>query len=178
MPAGATINSVTLALTDASGAGALAPSNFELHRMLNGWSEGAGAGIQTAASGEVTWNSQAHAQNLWGVPGGEAGVDFSAAASGSYDTGSGALQFTSTAGMVGDVQLWLDSRSANHGWIMLSDAEDIPRTARRFASGEDASRSPVLTIDFTPVPEPVHAAGLAAGVLGLWAVLRRRQAQG
>lgn len=174
VPAGATINSVSLALSDQSNNTVVA-SNFGLHRMLKDWDEGGGAGIVNAADGEVTWNSQAQAGALWAAPGGRAGEDFQAAASGTYNTGAGGFVFASAPGLVGDVQSWVDSPASNYGWIMVSDAEGTQRTARRLGSREDGAGSPVLTIDYTPVPEPAQVAGAATMLLG-YGIYRRHKA--
>jgi hypothetical protein len=180
VPADATINSVTLELTNVSRAPGPA-SDFELHRQLKSWTEGAGAGIQPAADGEVTWDSRAHNVELWDAPGGLAGTDFAAAISGDLNTGGDTLVFSSTSGLVADVQAWLDAPAGNFGWMLLSDDETSARTARRIASRESAD-APLLTIDYTPVPEPAAlTAATAAAALGFGLARRRgrcRQAAG
>ena len=60
----------------------------------------------------------------------------------------GDYTFPSTASLVADVQSWIDSPDSNHGWILISQSEDVSRTARRFGSRESSS-PPVLTVEFT-----------------------------
>ncbi len=73
----------------------------------------------------------------------------------------------SSAGLVTDVQDNLDNPAGNHGWIILGD-EATDYTARQIMSREapTVSERPVLKITFTPLPEPIPA----AGVLGLSAL--------
>lgn len=172
LPADATINSVTLTLTDISG-GTFQASNFELHRVLVDWGEGTKTGNQgqPASSGEATWNARFHSVTDWNAPGGNAGTDYASAVSGatlvSPALGTNVYQFGSTSSMVADVQLWRDTPGANFGWILISDSEGTPQTSRRFASREDAlGRAPVLRVDFTTVPEPGTVALLSVAVVG------------
>jgi hypothetical protein len=76
--------------------------------------------------------------------------------------------------MVADVQSWLNNPAGDFGWFLMAQSESTLGTARRFASDEDAlGRGPVLTIDYTTVPEPstLGLLGLAAGAV-VWC--RRR----
>jgi hypothetical protein len=173
IPAGSTIHSATLTLTDTSG-GSFQPSTFELHRLLVDWGEGGKTGNQgqPATTGEATWNSRFHSVTDWSAPGAVAGTDYAGAISGatlvSPVLGTNVYVFASTATMVADVQLWVDTPAANFGWILISDSEGTPQTSRRFASREDSlGRAPVLTVEFTPVPEPATLALLAVGALWL-----------
>ncbi len=183
VPAGATINAVTLTLeVVGQPVDGDAPSNFELHRMLVGWGEGTGSGSPPslgapALSGEACWNSPAALTPLtWGASGGLAGVDFAADRSGDtyiYGVGLSPYVFDSTPGLVADVQSWINQPASNFGWMMLTDDESVIFSARRFASREDPFRSPMLQIDFTPVPEP---GAISLGILGgitIFVLLRR-----
>jgi hypothetical protein len=124
VPAGATINSVTLTLhlsKTTSGA-----QNAALHRALMDWGEGTsnaalagnpnggeGGGIH-ATNGDVTWFYTFFITQKWTTPGG----DFVATASASTSVnGVGSYQWTG-AGLVGDVQQWLSNPSMNFGWIV------------------------------------------------------------
>jgi hypothetical protein len=177
LPAGSIINSVSFSLFDVSSpAGVLVPSNFELRRVLVDWNEGTKNGL-IAADGEVTWNAAKHNQVNWAAPGGAAGTDFSGTSSGSkfVDTALITNVWASTAGMVADVQSWLDLPAANFGWIILSDNEAAPRTARRWASREDSlGRGPRLLVDYTVIPEPGAVALTLLGVGLAGATARRR----
>jgi hypothetical protein len=153
MPRGATITSVALKLTvtrtPSSGGTA---SRFELHPVLQDWGEGNKAGASTGAratAGEATWNVRLAPAVLWGQPGGAAPGDFSAAASAITEVdGQGSYTFASTSNTVADVQSWLDNPAANFGWIVLSQSENIPATAVRFASREGGASAPHLTITY------------------------------
>ena len=174
IPPGAVINAVTLTLTVTASAGG--NPTFELHPMLVDWGEGAGLGQlgSPAGSGESTWNTRLTPGTLWGAPGGLAGTDFAAASSVSAVVGTGTLVFGSTPGLVAGLQDWVDHPVDDFGWMLLAQAEGAAGTARRFASREDApGRGPVLTVDFTVVPEPGTAGILGLGVV-VWGFWRRR----
>ena len=87
----------------------------------------------------------------------------------------------STAGMVADVQSWLDTPASNFGWIVIGD-EGQPRTAFFFDSRQNQDVPPVppeLTIEFTPAVPTVSAWGmlLLSGLVvaaGLVVAKRRR----
>ena len=69
-------------------------------------------------------------------------------------------EFESTFDTVADLQLWLNHPENNFGWMLISQSEDTPFTARRFNSREEPfGNVPFLTVDFE-VPEP--------GTLALW----------
>jgi hypothetical protein len=149
IPAGATINSVTLQLNmDMSIVGAV---NNNLHRATADWGEGAsdaggqeGTGIQ-AEPGDATWLHTFYDSSFWGSAGG----DFAGASSASASvSGPGAYTWGSTPQMVADVQAWLDSPGGNFGWIVIGNEGSFP-TAKRFSAREGAS-PPTLTVDFTP----------------------------
>jgi hypothetical protein len=130
------------------------PSTFELRRVNQSWGEGAGTGNlgSPANNDEATWNARFFPSLLWSRPGGVAPDDFAAVESSTTTIdAAGDYTFPSTSTMVADVQAWLDSVDANHGWILMSQSENVPRTARRFGSRESGS-PPSLTIDFLAPP--------------------------
>jgi len=177
IPANAVITSVTLTLnvTAANGPN----STFDLHPMLVSWGEGNKTGPTgaPASAGEATWNARFNSSTLWSTPGGAAGADYSATSSDSaFISGLGSYTFGSTPGLVEDVQNWLDHPSGDFGWMLLSQSEGTMSTARRFASREDTlGRGPLLSIDYSVVPEPSTLAlfGLGIGAFA-WAHRRRR----
>jgi len=123
IPAGSTINSVTLAMTVTRG-GNHAGATMTLHRVTTAWGEGTnGCGIkgggqgEPAVNGAATWNSAMHNQTLWGAPGG----DYLATASGSALVDTTTPVWSSTAEMVNDVQGWLDGTLPNNGWVLIGD---------------------------------------------------------
>jgi len=187
IPPGATILSVDLALAvtrvpDAS----RVDSSFSLYRMLVPWGEGNKVAIENrggqgapATAGEATWNDRLLGSASWGAPGGAPGVDFLANSSGSqyiYDVGRSPYHFTE---LVGDVQGWVNNPQSNFGWMLISDDETTPFTARRFGSREEPfGNVPTLTIDYELVPEPgtfwLCGLGLAAFGIGRWRRIPKR----
>lgn len=184
IPAGATILNAYLSLdVIRQPAMDLQPATFQLRRVLTSWGEGdktpaeegsPGLGAPGTA-GDATWLSRFVGGNSWSTPGGAAGVDFSARVSSTtfvYGIGE-PVQFESTPELTADVQLWLDNPGANFGWMLLPEDERIRKSARSFASREDANGGPMLVIEFTPVPEPAASALIGVGLLAL-VCLRRR----
>jgi uncharacterized protein (TIGR03382 family) len=186
LPAESQILSVTLTLEvvrQPSGGGT--PSNFGLFRVLRAWGEGTqvpeapnspGLG-SPAAPGESTWQHRFAPDAAWAEPGGAPGVDYAASSSSEalvYGTDRTPYVFESTPQLVSDVQGWLDGSTPNHGWMLISDAEGEPRTARSFASREDAFLAPRLLVEFQAVPEPTCVSLGAVGLALVWALRRRR----
>jgi hypothetical protein len=151
IPAGATINAVTLTLAINTPLPANA-NTVRLHRVLAEWGEGTsaapmGEGVGApATAGDATWTARILNTANWTTPGG----DFAPAVSASQPVsgGSGNAVFSS-AGMVADVQAWVNNPAANFGWILVAQDETGP--AVRFASREGAP-APALLIDFTTGP--------------------------
>jgi len=156
VPAGATINSITLALhMSRTIAG---NQTVSLHRVLAGWGEGSSnagsneGGGGPATTGDATWLHRFFNAALWSTPGG----DFAAAASATTPVGGiGSYTWNSTAQLVADVQLWLDSPSQNFGWLVRGN-ESANTTAKRFDSRENVTPSfrPTLTINFSGGSSP------------------------
>ncbi|MGI8908725.1 MAG: DNRLRE domain-containing protein [Candidatus Sumerlaeaceae bacterium] len=104
---------------------------------------------QGAASqpGDATWNSAADGQTSWTTAGG----DFSGATSGSGAVDiAGTISLFTGAGMVQDVQSWLNGSAQNFGWVLLGNEASV-WNAKRFVSSEGISgQRPQLTITFAP----------------------------
>lgn len=159
IPAGATIQSVSLELYQLKHSSGSVVEDFVLHRLTQAWGEGtsstvSGAGT-TATSGDATWVHRLFSNDLWISPGG----DFDPSVSGTGAIGivdNTAYTFGSQSGLVADVQNWLNSPGTNFGWILRAANESMPSNAREFASGENltSSRWPTLTVEYTAVPEP------------------------
>ena len=151
IPAGATINGATLTLTVINVNGP--DSTFMLHRLLASWGEGNGSDRSIgspATPGEATWNNRLAPSTAWATPGG----DFVLTASASQAVvGFGAQSFSSD-GLAADMQLWLDNPGTNFGWLLLSDAEAVSGTIRRFAGRLDPNTPPQLVVDYTPAASP------------------------
>ena len=131
---------LTLAVTKVPLGGA--DSIFELRRVLQAWNES-----------EATWNNRNGTNMPWSSPGGAEPTDFSSTASAAIAiNGLGSYAFDSTTNLIADVQLWVDNSSANFGWIVLTQLEDVGKTARHFASREAGASAPTLVVDFIPPP--------------------------
>ncbi len=130
------------------------PSTFALHRMLKAWTEGDKATFSTgspASDGETTWSNRFHPSVSWSAPGASAGLDFASLVSSSTSISStGSYTFASSLAAAADVQAWLDRPQENHGWIVVSQSEEISETGRRIGSREDLPNAPVLEIDYVP----------------------------
>lgn len=152
IPAGSTINSVTLMLNLSRTM--TGDETVALHRLLEDWGEGtsnadANEGMGAPATeGDATWIHTFFDTQLWTTAGGS----FDSTVSGSTVVGAiGPYSWGSTAQMVADVQGWLDDPSSNFGWILIGD-EANTMTAKRFDSlqNSNAANRPMLTIDYNP----------------------------
>ncbi len=187
IPANATITSATLQLeVIREPSCGFAASAFGLFRVLQPWGEGVNVPTDNpgglgapAMPGDATWNSRfAGTGQSWATPGGAPGTDYSANLSSSatiYGVGESPYQFESTLDTTADLQLWLTHPGTNFGWMLISQSEDTPFTARRFASREDPfGRGPTLTVDFEVVPEPGPISLCALGLISLALFGRQR----
>lgn len=153
VPAGSTINSVSLTLrmsrtTD----GAI--RRMSIYKLQQDWGEGTsdafgneGSGT-TSTSGDATWIHRFYNLDQWTIPGGT----FNNIGPSTSSNVGGTGDYTwSSAPMAADVQQWLDNPATNFGWILVGD-ESTTRTARRFNSRQHgtANTRPRLLINFTP----------------------------
>ena len=176
IPSGVTIDSVTLDLFLVQ-AQPFA-SEVKLHEVLTEWGEGAssagnrGGGGAIAKANDATWLHTFFNVATWTNPGG----DFAAVASASTLVGSEGVTYRwpSTPGLVADVQGWLDAPATNHGWLLHGD-ESQSGTAKAFGTREnsDIAVRPLLTVTFSPVPEPGAFVSLLGG-MGMLLLFRRR----
>ncbi len=157
IPAGSRVLAATVT-TSSTNSAQPAPLTSDWHRLLADWSEGpavAGGGGGAgglAQSGDVTWLHRDHTSVLWNTPGG----DYAAAPSFSMQlVAVGASSSTLTAGLVADVQTWVDNPIGNFGWLVRAD-ETQPSTATRLASRESGS-GPQLQVTY-----------LTPGAVGAW----------
>lgn len=150
IPAGATVNSVTFTLT----VDTPLPTNtntVRLHRALANWGEGSSRALMGEGGGaaatpnDVTWTARFFNTANWTTPGG----DFAPTASATQRVGvaSGPIVYATTAGLVADVQAWVNNAATNFGWFLI--AQDEAGAAVRFFSRE-GSPAPSLIVDFTP----------------------------
>jgi len=156
IPAGSTINSVTLSLS-CTKARLNTNFNFRLHRLLSNWGEGTsntgnsqqGRG-ETPTTGDATWQHTFYSTQFWSTPGG----DYNGTASATTPVGGvGSYTWGSTSGMVADVQNWLNNPAQNFGWIVIGD-ESRTETAKQFATrentGSGGALKPSLIVNYTP----------------------------
>lgn len=153
VPPGSIVNSATLTLyMSRTSVGSV---SVTAHRVLADWGEGMsdaagneGAG-GVAAANDATWVHRFYNVDFWAVAGG----DFTAGASATTTVGGTGSYNWSSAGLVADVQSWVDEPATNYGW-MLRAPEGGGRSAKRFDSVQNVNetRRPMLTLDFTPPP--------------------------
>ncbi|MBA4106418.1 MAG: hypothetical protein C0485_11725 [Pirellula sp.] len=191
VPAGAVIQNVKLTMV--MGQLPTEPEEFstiELHRVSASWGEGTtqqqnppndsfgGMGQGAPAhDGDVTWSSRfwGSPPTPWSTPGG----DFNAAVSGAAAIGlpiDVPYSWDSTAGMVADVQDWLDNPAANNGWILKNVDETSMSTFRVFYSRQTATAAwrPQLTIEYQMIPEPTSLAMAGSAFAGCVIAATRR----
>jgi hypothetical protein len=182
VPPGATIANVTLTLEQVMTIAG--DTTVSLHRAEQDWGEGAStaAGQQGAggvsATGDATWLHTSYDTDFWTTPGGE----FVASPSASQVVGGFGSFSWSSAGMIADVQAWLDDPASDFGWVIVGD-ESTAVTAKTFSTRESDTNPPVLLIEFEPpdgnnVPavSTWGALALALAMLALaTAAVRRRQ---
>jgi hypothetical protein len=161
VPAGATIVSARLEFTISSATGA-SPETFTIHRVLASWGEGTsdsgtggigggggGGGGAPSTVGDATWIHRFYDTILWTTPGGDFDAEPSATKQFPID---GHVTVGSTAGLVADVQGWLDGTFANDGWLVKHLDEVQKQTARRIGSRENVSAEdrPMLVVEYKP----------------------------
>lgn len=174
IPAGSTVNSVTLTLSNsAANAG---DAVVELRRLIEDWGEGTSAATggqgsgAPAAPGDATWLHAFYPSVTWSQPGGVFDSDVSS----SVTVGAAGLYtWHSTARLIADVQAFVNQPNTNFGWLLLGD-EATPSSAKRFSTHEetDPSLRPLLTVEYTSSPEPASLVLLLLG--GITIVSSRR----
>ena len=170
VPAGATINEARLTLTLSKTVSGAQP--IEIHQCQAGWGEGTsvasgqeGKGA-SASPGDATWIHASFSDSPWA----NAGGDFAAEVSASTTVDAVGSYTWESAGLVTDIQAWLDTPAGNFGWILLGEEEDS-RAAKRFNSRENSSADthPLLTIDYSiPPPMPTSVGSIT------WAEIKGR----
>jgi hypothetical protein len=146
VPAGAKITGAELTLVLVSSGGLEEPSVLTLHRVLADWGEGASAGSgglgSPAQPGDATWLHTFFPGELWATPGG----DYAPGGSGQQSVGTepGPVTWSTSPGLVADVQAWVDAPATNFGWIVIGNETDF-NSAKKFASREN----PLCPADIT-----------------------------
>ncbi len=151
LPAGFVVTSATLDLSVIMVApGSPATMETTMHRLSTAWGEGVAVGARgggfgaDANEGDATWTSAFHNQQAWATEGG----DFVAQASATTTVqGDGSIAQWSGAGLVADLQQWIDAPETNFGWIFIGEGEGVDtRRVRVFGSAENEGDEPILTI--------------------------------
>lgn len=152
IPAGSTITNVALTLNMSRTNDGAGPRTVSLHRALADWGEGVSDASRgesagtTPTAGDATWIHTFFNTTFWTSPGG----DFLPFPSASIVVDQiGFYTWGSTAGMVTDVQNWLDNPGSNFGWILIGD-ESTATTLKRFDSRQNLTPAnrPTLTVNF------------------------------
>jgi hypothetical protein len=209
IPADATIQSVTMTLYLAqvagsgggSGGGGNYPSRtLRLFDLSQDWSEGS-SGLPTSTSangsgsgymrmtGDSTWDYASYdSTNLAAGKWNAGGMDVRGGNFASTESGSSTfISFTtlnapftwSSAGMVSDVQGWVNGSTSNFGWLLKSDLETSPTSFLGFWSKDGAAANsnpgiaPSLTITYS-LPEPTGAS-LVICITAVWCVRKPRK---
>lgn len=171
IPNASAINSVTLRLYMSKTNLTLGGSAIvSLHPVLADWGEGAsnatlqeGSGAP-AAAGDATWLHTFFSGSFWTSTGG----DFNTSSSATQTvTGIGYYSWSS-AGMVTDVQTWLDDPGTNFGWLLLgNELKDF--RSKRFDTKENSNAAlrPVLTVEYEPsIPTEQNTWGAIKALYG------------
>ncbi len=156
IPAGSTINSVTLTVTiELTNSTTFVTPTVQLHDVLSNWGQGTGTPtaymppFSPTTTNDATWTNTFYPTQNWKTPGG----DFSSTVSGSAVFGADYTNstFNSTSQMVADVQSWLNNPSTNFGWLMLGDET---QNSGKMIGSMHSSSPPTLTIDYTAPAKP------------------------
>jgi autotransporter-associated beta strand protein len=191
VPTGATITGVQLQLTvgqvagsgGGSPGGTNAPETISLFDETQAWGQPTNfAGATTFGGhghgampdpGDATWNYAFYNTTPWTVAGGDWTSSLPDVADASV-TGTLASFTWSSAAMVTDVQNWLNSPSANFGWILKNADETDPTDFRAFWSAQGAAANnnpaiaPQLTVTYVAAPPPTaYWSGAQSGAAGL-----------
>jgi hypothetical protein len=150
VPAGVRVTSATMTLNCSRQA---TPGHtVRAYRLLQEWGEGTsnasgneGVGA-VSTPGDATWLHTSYDNRRWAVSGGTFAPGLSAATT---VAGLGAASW-SGAGLVADVQYWVDHPGENFGWILIGNEDEV-RTAQRFDTKNNPSISarPKLRIEYT-----------------------------
>jgi len=157
IPAGSTITSAVVQLTvvKVPGAGPV-NSTFDLFRLQAAWNEGnkGGNNGSNASNGEATWNARMRGTANWTSPGAKSDAVATSSASAAVGSSFNARHSWSGAGMVADVQFWVDNPSQNFGWLLTSRSERSSRSVRGFAARQSGASAGTLVVNYTTPPPP------------------------
>lgn len=144
IPLGSTVYSAELSLYETARS---TTTSISAYRILRDWNEGNKNGT-AAESSEVDWVHYNHDSGTWTTPGARGSTtDRAAAASATdatFDATVNHFHSWSGAGMVADVQAWVDG-TENNGWVLYGDG-----AYSRLKTSDDAAAAsrPKLTITY------------------------------
>ncbi len=151
VPAGSVINSATLTLNVSASAPGAGIQPVYLHKLITDWGEGTSFTSSTgigapATTNDATWLHSFYPATNWTNSGG----DFEALSSAVTNVNNPAFYSWSSAGMVSDIQAWLNTPANNYGWL-VKGAETANSQSKRIDSRENSTTAnrPVLTVDYT-----------------------------
>jgi len=153
IPAGATINSATLTLSQKGGSFDGSADTIGVYQVLSSWVENT-----------VTWDSF--------NSGGVAGTDYVAAVLDSFGPTPQGTDELLSIDITLAVQNWLANPSSNQGVLTINPGVD-----RSILQSDDTALlgdRPLLTVDFTPIPEPATGSIAVLGMMLLAAARCRR----
>ena len=171
IPTGSTINSATLNIVNADTWAGQGPVTVKTVAVLKDWYWGTHAYNQPVSDGEVTWNSVAHNVELWEVPGANGATDVAPIVDpgGVFTSGMASINLDVAASLQqqvngGNIYGWALKGMDNPGQLAIWDVYAY-----------DSMSSSILTIDYTPIPEPGSLVALCGGLVGLVGFARRRR---
>ena len=155
IPDGSTILDVVLSMNLSQSVGGAA--SVSMHRLLKAWGESASTGPDNEFEGgpafpfDATWLFSKFDGTVWSSPGG----DFSTTSASVATDAPGLYEWTG-AGLISDVQQWVDSPGTEFGWLVKG--LETPGNIKAFASRTfaDSVLNPRLEITYeTPVVSSV-----------------------
>lgn len=162
VPPGWIVEDVSLTLTVQQSGGNFGDIDYTLHRVTDSWGEGSVVGASMggfggpAQTGDATWLSRHHNSALWIAQGG----DFIATPSATAAAGiAGSVVTWSSAGMIDDVQQWVNVPATNEGWIVISSLEGTRQRVKNFYSAESSESRPAIQIVARPPAGPLPVSG-------------------
>src|SRR6185295_8896498 len=142
IPAGSTVTAVTLTLYMDKANSTATPRTVFAYKVLADWGEGTstapsgGGQGGPATTNSATWIHRFYPGTLWSVAGGQ----FTAASSASTSTTAiNTFYSWSGAGMIADVQGWVNTPANNFGWMVKGDDTVAEGGSRRFVSRTGAT---------------------------------------
>jgi hypothetical protein len=153
IPPGTVITNVELRVTVEMSGDSFADIAYALHPVSRPWGEGtvragANGGFGGPANpGDATWTDARLGEVAWTTPGGDFDPEPSAVANAGF---AGQSATWSGAGLVKDVQRWVNAPEENHGWIIIGALEGQKKRVKRFYSSDAPGNRPRLVVEVAP----------------------------